>query len=341
MIMKINIITKDGEDWFSRQLSDVIRERYQVYSNSREEIDWDVVVVYEGLPKSFRLNCRLGGLIFISGEPPMSSVYQRYFLKQFDCILSSHKKIKHIKNLLWQQSLPWHIGFSYSNKCYNLNYNQLLYLKTEKIKLISAMCSFVSILPGHIRRNNLVLNIIEKYHGQIDVYGKNYHFIDDKAEAILPYRFHLCIENSSIDDYWTEKLSDSILGYSVPIYIGCTNIRRYFPEDAMYVCAIEDENGIYATLDYIISNPQEAYDAKWNGLNLARMRILDEYNIIQTIEYVLGRTSYRFNAVCRSITIYPIQRFSNYRYAMFRLRFFRLIKRVLFAISNKVRLSYK
>lgn len=339
--MKINIITRDGEDWFSRQISDVIRNRCQVYSNSRQEIDWDVVVVYEGLQEKFRLKCRLGGLIFISGEPPTSSIYQRSFLKQFDCILTSHKKIKYLKNILWQQSLPWHIGFSYKNKSYNLNYNQLLHLKPEKTKLISAMCSFVSILPGHVKRNNLVLNIIEKYQGQIDVYGKKYHFIDDKAEAILPYRFHLCIENSSIDDYWTEKLSDPILGYSIPIYIGCTNIRRYFPEDAMYVCSMEDENGIYATLDYIINNPQEAYEAKWNGLNLARKRILDEYNIIQTIEYVLEKTSYRINAASRLITIRPIQTFPKYYCEMFKLRIFRLMKRNLFAISNKIKRLYQ
>lgn len=332
--MKINIITRDGRDWFSRQLSDDICKRNQVYSNSTEDIYWDIVVVYEGLSQSYQLNCRERGVIFISGEPPTSSVYPSAFLKQFDCVLSSHKKIKHPNSFLWQQSLPWHIGFSHSNKHYNLDYNQMLELKPEKTKLISTMCSFVDILPGHIKRNNLVLNIINKYRDQIDVYGRNYHYIDDKAEAILPYRFHLCIENSSIDDYWTEKLSDSFLGYSVPIYIGCTNINQYFPADAMYVCSMEDVDGLYATLDYIINNPQEAYDAKWNGLNLAREKIMNEYNIVQTLEYVLKHTLYNPSAVCRSLTIYPAQSHKIYKWIMLRLRVMRLIKRKMFTLFH-------
>ena len=31
------------------------------------------------------------------------------------------------------------------------------------------------------------------------------------------------------DSYWTEKLSDAFLARTIPIYIGCDNIRDYFP----------------------------------------------------------------------------------------------------------------
>ena len=59
-------------------------------------------------------------------------------------------------------------------------------------------------------------------------FGKGVKLIDKKINAIDPYKFHLTIENDSLEHHWTEKIADAYLGLSVPI-IMVVNILDYFP----------------------------------------------------------------------------------------------------------------
>ena len=47
--------------------------------------------------------------------------------------------------------------------------------------------------------------------------------------------FHIAIENTSIKDYFSEKLLDCFQSKTVPIYYGCTNIGDYFNTDGMFI----------------------------------------------------------------------------------------------------------
>jgi len=64
-------------------------------------------------------------------------------------------------------------------------------------------------------------------------FGRGFQPIDDKMEAILPYRFHLVLENSVLPNYWTEKLADAYLGWAYPVYLGCPNVNEYMPGPAL------------------------------------------------------------------------------------------------------------
>ncbi len=75
----------------------------------------------------------------------------------------------------------------------------------------------------------IFFDTINKYfEKEIEFFGKNINPIHDKADALLRYKFSICIENSSINDYWTEKFADPILAYTIPIYYGCMNIEDYY-----------------------------------------------------------------------------------------------------------------
>lgn len=50
----------------------------------------------------------------------------------------------------------------------------------------------------------------------------------DKVDSFLPYQFSLCIENSSREGYFTEKITDCILNKTIPIYWGCSNIGDFY-----------------------------------------------------------------------------------------------------------------
>lgn len=75
----------------------------------------------------------------------------------------------------------------------------------------------------------------------VDVYGKGWedHIgrdsrikgflgIEEKYKGLQSYKFSICLENCSEESYFTEKITDSILTNTIPIYYGCTHIETFF-----------------------------------------------------------------------------------------------------------------
>ena len=89
-------------------------------------------------------------------------------------------------------------------------------------------------LIGHRWRKAIADELIELSNGSIDIYGFGRNPMRDKADALDDYFFSVIIENSPSDYYWTEKLADCFLGYSMPIYAGArkakTDLEVDFPE---------------------------------------------------------------------------------------------------------------
>jgi hypothetical protein len=74
--------------------------------------------------------------------------------------------------------------------------------------------------------------------------------------------FHICIENTSIPNYFSEKILDCFLTKTIPIYIGCSNLNSYFNVGAVSQCnSINDviavcnqiDAGVYNSLINVIN----------------------------------------------------------------------------------------
>lgn len=81
----------------------------------------------------------------------------------------------------------------------------------------------------------------------------------DSKEHIFYSMFSVAIENSSEPNYFTEKVIDCFLTYTIPLYWGCSNIESYFDKDGMiFFSSIEE------LIDIINSLSPVEY---WNRLN--------------------------------------------------------------------------
>ena len=70
----------------------------------------------------------------------------------------------------------------------------------------------------------------KSYFGSdIDWFGSGVNPIEDKWEGIKEYKYHIVIENGQKNNLISEKLFDSYLGLSYPIYYGAPNVGEYFP----------------------------------------------------------------------------------------------------------------
>ena len=88
--------------------------------------------------------------------------------------------------------------------------------------------------------------------------------VDNKLLTLSQYKFNICFENScNYDDYITEKILDSLIAGSIPIYYGAPNISDYIPKecyidyrdfDSFYEC----HNFIRSMSDKEIKNKRES-----------------------------------------------------------------------------------
>lgn len=331
-MVNVNILTLQDYTCFLQQWDKNAfpPSEFLFVENSKDDIIWDCVVVYEGVKIPTYIKYKKGGLIFISGEPPMSRVYPCSFTKQFDHLITAHPNLNHPHNHVTQQGLNWHYGLSYIQKRYTTDFNSIKNLEVPpKTKLISVITSTQKMMPGHNLRSIIIRKLEEKYSDVIDFYGKGRRFVDDKAEALLPYKFHICMENSYIPDYWTEKFADPIIAYSVPIYAGCKNLKSYFPHGGYFQFDIHSFKQVESIIDSIIENPDEVYQNNLSDLMLNREAILNQYNTIPMIVDFYNRyIKKEQDEKTVNTTIMPSTCFSSYKYLLWLLRIKRLMTKI-------------
>jgi len=109
--------------------------------------------------------------------------------------------------------------------------NQIIYPKT---KLLSIIASHKQQTVGHKLRHSSI-NLTKELNINLDVFGNGYTPVTHKIEAMKDYGFTIVIENSKIDYYFTEKLIDSFMTGTIPIYWGCPSIGDFFNLDGMLI----------------------------------------------------------------------------------------------------------
>ncbi len=333
-MLHINILTRFNFPLFT-QHADAGRfdDRIRFVENSYEDLDWDLVIVFDGLPSPRTMRVKSGGLIFIAGEPPQGVHYTSAFLDQFDRSFCAHAYArKRTSNSPEQHFNDWHFGLNPSDRSYRWTHNALRDLPAPvKTKDMSVIMSNMACMPNHLKRRHFLARLQERFGERVDVFGRGHRFIPYKDDALLPYRFHVCIENCEEPDLWTEKLSDPFLGWSMPVYGGCPNVHRYFPEDAVVRLDMDDVEGSLATIGRLLENPQAEYNRRYDALQIGRQRVLGDYNITTLAERLSASAA---SAAVTERTVHPNEMFRGYTLANYSLRVRRLLYRRYFLLTQ-------
>lgn len=258
-----------------------------------DECDW--WFVYEDLTQPESTICAEENIIFITGEPPLMRTYDPQFLSQFSAVITSHMDIAHKNPILIQQALPWHIGVHRDKtgailKIMNFDdLKQLCFKDVKKLKLVSLISSGKKHTRGHRRRLKFADKLMEQLGDNIDFYGRGLNEVEDKWQAIVPYKYHIVLENSSFSHYFTEKLSDAYLGWSYPIYYGCPNIHDYFPPASLTTIDISDPDHAVDEIEKVIYS--DTLEKQTGQIEKARDLVLYRYNLFPFLaEYAKSGT---------------------------------------------------
>ena len=188
--------------------------------------------------------------------------------------------------------------FTY-DRCYhaatwwvNKTFDELVQLQyPDKQQLASTIVSAKSSTRGHKQRLNFIYNYI-KQSSDLDVYGSNHPQINNcikghikgKYDGLIDYKFSLACENGNINNYFTEKIQDCFLTWTIPIYFGCPNIDSFFPGDSFYTLDIT-KSGCGSRLKEILNIPIEQKNI--DALKEARELVLYKYNIWPTVKRII------------------------------------------------------
>jgi len=157
----------------------------------------------------------------------------------------------------------------------------------EKKQVASCIASNLSQLKGHRLRLAFV-NLLKKEIPTIDFFGKGSHFLPDKLDGLLPYRYSIAIENSSAPYYFTEKINDCFLAYTVPVYYGCSNIEKYFPEKSFIRIDITNSGKAIERIKEIILH--DNWEERLEAVKEARDLVLNKYQPLAGAAAVLRET---------------------------------------------------
>lgn len=235
-----------------------------------EDGDCDYAIVFNRVGKNNRyINCPPSNVWQIVQEPYIYHAHDWMFddQEQYSKVLSHQpleNNAKHVRNY---PLLTWYV---------NKTYDELTAINTpNKCKEISWVTSKKMIFPGH-RQRLAFMDSLTASDICIEIFGKGINFLDDKWDGLASYKYSLAIENTITDDYWTEKITDCFLAYTLPIYCGCENIGDYFPPGSyIKVDITKPEEALNIIRDTILNNE---WEKRLDAIKEARELVLNKYN---------------------------------------------------------------
>lgn len=230
-----------------------------------DECDYLVILDY---PKDdFSIKVNKNNILHLCLEPPNEvSKYRQYANKQVKLILNQLDIKKN--NVLSHGALPWHI-----DKDFDFLTSHKVDFLTKENKIVWVTSNQRS-SKGHKVRMNFLDTIKELPF--LELYGRGIKPIDDKWEVLSKSKYAIAYENFQSDYYWTEKIIDCYLSYTMPLYFGCNSIDDFFPKNSFIQIDPNDKH-IDLFLKEIVTSTK--WEENLDAITKARELVLNKYQL--------------------------------------------------------------
>lgn len=226
----------------------------------------DALLVFNTPAEKIRTICYPEKIVAFMMEPGITTEHPWMF-KGLDQYHTIYSPVAQSSNTIGSHGfLGWY---------FNEDYSSLKKLEVpEKPRMMSCISSGLKQLRGHRQRLNFV-RMIQQQFPQIDFFGKGSNFVPDKMDGLLPYRYSIAIENSSRPHYFTEKINDCFLTYTVPVYYGSKNIGQYFPERSFIQIDINKPEQAIKAIHNVLNG--DDWQSRLEAVKESRELVLDKY----------------------------------------------------------------
>ncbi|MDP2110916.1 MAG: glycosyltransferase family 10 [Thiobacillus sp.] len=258
---------------------------------ARDARDYDWLVVYDDIPAAAgqsrnsageEIACPRENTLLVTTEPASIKTYGRGFAAQFGHVLTSQPAwaLPHTDRHFQQAANHWFFGSGNGHWLSRTDLVQgpALEDKTQAISVVYSPKRQWHTL--HARRFRFI-EAMRSLLPEIIVFGRGARPMDDKAEALAPFRYHLAVENHIGLHHLTEKLTDAFLGRCLPFYAGAPNAAEYFPADSFIPIDIRDPVAAARVIREAIR--EDAWTKRLPAIEEARRRVLEEQHLFAVL----------------------------------------------------------
>ena len=255
--------------------------------------DYDWLVVYENLPsvsgerRPMRIEplaCPPQNTILLTTEPSSIKIYSRAYTRQFGHVVTSQEPfaLRHPGRFWHQAGLRWFYG---EGREMLRDAQQISTFEPEKTKTLSTVCSTKR--QGHTlhRLRYDFTQFAAQQMPDMDVFGRGHRPLDDKADAIDAYKYHIAIENHVAEHHFTEKLADTFLGLALPFYFGAPNAADYFPPESFIAIDIRQPDDAIRIMRQAIETGE--YEKRLPFIREARRRVLEQHSLFPLVRDII------------------------------------------------------
>mgnify|MGYP000008681278 FL=1 len=263
----------------------------------RDARDYDWLLVYDDLPARAgepkkttheALACPRAHTLLVTTEPSSVKIYGDSYTRQFGAVLTSQPAwaLPHPQRIHAQPALHWFYGVG-SREVVPFD-RMLAQPPADKRHDVSMVYSPKAMRHTlHYQRARFMRWLVE-HMPELDTFGRDTpRALDDKADCLRDYRYHVAIENFVGAHHWTEKLADAFLGLTLPFYYGCPNAAEYFPADSFIRIDIRDPAGALDIIRTAIASNE--YEKRLPALIEARRRVMFDYNLFAVAAREIAR----------------------------------------------------
>jgi len=253
---------------------------------------WVVWQSQRGLPEAMTVRCPATRTLLVLREPPDILTLPDDFTRQFGGVLGPDPKVLAKELFFSQFGQVWHVE---RNREFLTSYEI-----PEKTQGISAVTSNKADTSGQRRRLSLLETLKGHFGEKLIHFGRGFRPTDSKWDAIWPFRYHLALENGSWPHYWSEKVCDAWLGWSLPFYTGCQTLEQDVPPEAFIRLDAADHSKAVQQIEEAISNDE--WRRRLPAIEEARRLVLEKYHIYPTLLRTLASLP---NSTSEQVTLRP------------------------------------
>lgn len=288
--IKINLLSRfPAELWQHQCPGGICRWGNCEFSFNGQLADYDWLVVYDDVPPQpgerrieaeERLACASNHTLLVTTEPSTIKSYGMHFTRQFGAVITSQEAwaLPHHDRIFSHPGLHWFYGTGSQGFIpFDSIENRI---KDKPLALSMVFSAKRQRHTLHHKRFDFMHELMRRLP-DLHVYGRGYRPLDDKAEALDGYRYHIAIENYIGPHHWTEKLADAFLGQALPFYCGCPNLADYFPVDSYIAIDLKDPEGAARIIRAAIANNE--YEKRLPAILEARRRVLYVHNFFALV----------------------------------------------------------
>jgi hypothetical protein len=213
------------------------KERWEKSLEDLSHVDFSLFNEYQ--PSFQELNLSPINILLVGSEPNEYFKNHDYAIQNsdsFSLIMTwSTKILNQVSNSVkvvygesWWQDKPF--------ICDNIDKEfKVSFLRGNKLKLY-----------GHHLRFELFdrqkeIKIPFEFWSELGTPGNWEDWREHKINSFRPYQYSICFENTSRENYFSEKITDCILNKTIPIYWGCSNIGDFYNEEGIIRVSNVDE----------------------------------------------------------------------------------------------------